>query len=205
MQKPLSSQLTRRGFSLVEVLVVIAIIAVLAAISYPIAGKMIKSSKLEKNRSVITTLEIAIDQFYDEYGYYPIAPANDILSDGEIIEMLNELHGSLENLKFNTKGKNYISSMPDSSSKRNGLVWNGDTIDEFRHAFTPVNSSDSDYYIQIDLDYNDVIKVSDSDYTIRDVTGKRALIWSKGEDLVEDAIGEKEKKKALLDDIKNWE
>lgn len=205
MQKFSSSHLTRRGFSLVEVLVVIAIIAVLAAVSYPIANKMIKKSKVEKNRAIITTLERAIDQFYDEYGYYPIEPLSNELSDGDIIAMLNELHGSGDNLTYNTKGKNYIGSMPDASSKRGGLVWGGDQIDEFRHTFTPVDGRDSDFFILLDSDYDKTITVTDSDYQSKDIKGKRALIWSKGEDLVEDASSAKEEAQALLDDVKNWE
>ncbi len=205
MQKFSSSHLSRRGFSLVEVLVVIAIIAVLAAVAYPVANKMIKKSKVEKNRAIVTTLERAIDQFYDEYGYYPLEPTTDELSDGDIIAMLNELHGNGDSLKYNTKGKNYISSIPDASSKRGGLVWVGDQIDEFRHTFTPADGRDSDFFILLDSDYDKEIMVTDSDYTARDIKGKRILIWSKGEDLVEEATTQKEKDQALLDDVKNWE
>ena len=94
MQKISSPSHLRRGFSLVEILVVIAIIAVLAAIAYPVANKMIKKGQIEKNRGIVMSLEMAIDQFYDEYGYYPFEPSSDQLTDVQIIDMLNELHGS---------------------------------------------------------------------------------------------------------------
>ena len=207
MQKISSPSHLRRGFSLVEILVVIAIIAVLAAIAYPVANKMIKKGQIEKNRGIVMSLEMAIDQFYDEYGYYPLKqPASDELTAQEIIDMLNELHGG-DNLAYNTKGKNYISSIPDASSKRAGLVWSGGAnsqIEAFRHTFTPV-AGKSDFYIMLDSDYDEQISVTDTDYTPKTIKGKRALIWSKGEDLVEDASSQKEKDQALLDDVKNWE
>ena len=175
MKKSSASHLSRRGFSLVEVLVVIAIIAVLAAVAYPIANKMIKKSKVEKNHAIAVTLERGIEDFYDEYGYFPIdAGSDDELSQVDLVDMLNALAGNTK--ERNTKGKNFISSLADASNGRSGLVY-GASNDISALA----SSFGGQFQIILDGDFNEEIDEPAlfGNATIKE---KRSLIWCFGEE-----------------------
>ena len=62
---------SRGGFTLVEMLVVIGMIAALAGISFPVYRSIQK--KVEKQQSVMmyTVIERAVDNFETEYNYLP--------------------------------------------------------------------------------------------------------------------------------------
>jgi len=60
------------GFTLVELLTVIAIIAVLAGILMPALSSAMKKAYEGKARSAISALELAISMYETDMGYYPI-------------------------------------------------------------------------------------------------------------------------------------
>lgn len=62
---------TRGAFTLIELLTVIAIIGILAAIIIPTTAKVRESAKKAKVRSQFSQWATAIDSFRAEYGYYP--------------------------------------------------------------------------------------------------------------------------------------
>ncbi len=168
----------RRGFSIVEVLIVTAIIATLAAIAFPLAGKMIKSSKLEKNREITEVLEQAIDRFYNEYGYFPIK-----IDESEVLEsdtnkfttMLDELIGSKDNLKYNMKGINFLEAMPEAKRSHSGIVRLSDDIESLKNSFG------GNFSIKFDSTYDEVL-TAPGVLGGKDIKGKRSLIWCFGED-----------------------
>ena len=62
---------TPPAFTLVELLVVIAMIAVLAALTFPAVGMARISIMRSRARAELTNLETAIERYHDKLGYYP--------------------------------------------------------------------------------------------------------------------------------------
>jgi len=73
LASPQSSRLS--GFTLVELLVVIGIIAILAAVVISGAGSAINAAKRMKTLAAGNQLVTAVQNYYTEYSFYP-APAN---------------------------------------------------------------------------------------------------------------------------------
>lgn len=66
----------RRGFTLVEILVVIAIIAVLAAIIIPAAGGALLAAKKRRAMLEMNSIKTAISDFLRDHHYMPWPPQN---------------------------------------------------------------------------------------------------------------------------------
>ena len=60
-----------RGFTLVELLTVIAIIAILAALIFPAIKNSLKKAEIAKAQTAIAGLEIAFKAYFNEYGHWP--------------------------------------------------------------------------------------------------------------------------------------
>jgi prepilin-type N-terminal cleavage/methylation domain-containing protein len=60
-----------RAFTLVELLVVIAVIAVLAALTFPIIGAVKRAQTIHRARAELTYLESAIEAYKTKLGFYP--------------------------------------------------------------------------------------------------------------------------------------
>jgi general secretion pathway protein G len=65
----------QRYFTLVELLVVLAIIMLLAGLLVGGAGMVGRKSADAKTRAQINILEVALEQYRQEFGYFPISPA----------------------------------------------------------------------------------------------------------------------------------
>lgn len=69
-----ANALTRRNFSLIEMLATIAIIAVLAGLSFGAYRAIQKGQAKTKTEATVNAIHIALQAFKNKYGYYPQAP-----------------------------------------------------------------------------------------------------------------------------------
>lgn len=61
----------RRGFTLVELLVVITIIGAIAALAIPAIGRVMRTVRQSAMKTELTNLESGIESYYTKYGDYP--------------------------------------------------------------------------------------------------------------------------------------
>ncbi len=70
----------KKGFTLLELLIVIAIIGVLASIVMASLNSARVKARDSKRLSDIRQIKVALELYYDVYGYYPDCAGNDVCS-----------------------------------------------------------------------------------------------------------------------------
>lgn len=113
----------RAGFTLIEILVVVAIIAILAAIIIPAAGGALQAVKKRRAMVEMNSIKVAIQQFYNDHHYMPWPPEGAQKARvGEdkwalTIEEQSAVIGYLTT--SNAMNKNYL-QLPDKSRPEDG-------------------------------------------------------------------------------------
>ena len=95
----------RRGFTLIEMLAVIAIIALLAGMLLPALSKARIRARVAKAKAEMLNIRVSIEQYYADYSTYP---TND--SDYNYSGTVGTDYGALYKLKDDSK--EYMSSIP---------------------------------------------------------------------------------------------
>jgi prepilin-type N-terminal cleavage/methylation domain-containing protein len=200
------SILRPRGFTLVELLVVILIIAVLAAAGFTAGLGAIQRAKKVTALNTATSIEQAVSNFYNEYGYLPSsATADEVIPTDEAdgVDMIKVLLGQEPDGPdmLNTKSINYLQvreGKPSGTGGRDGIIF--DASGEPTGIYDPWSGP---YQIALDLDYNDKIEFGNltpnpKGHSTRTLNSRKVAVWSDGKDR-EDAGGGK-----ALDDVVTW-
>lgn len=197
----------QRGFTLVELLVVITIIIILAAAGFAGALKAMARAKSTKAHAALTSLEQAVNQFYNEYGRLPAI--NSATSDAQYETALEDGKKLLEPLlgkEDTTSGSSTIQnpkqlsflSVPDGKIKGtagiDGLVYEVGSTSKVRGLYDPWGHP---YKILLDNDYDEELSVNVAG-TTKNLHGRRVAVWSLGAD------GKSDDAKTAADDVKNW-
>ena len=107
-EKSIAREALRQGFTLIEILVVVAIIGMLGAVAVPAYMNHVKESRIETTRLLINNVELALQTYNMKHGKYPDslevltqAPDEDSdpLLDGEPVDPWGN------ELKYEKKGK----------------------------------------------------------------------------------------------------
>ena len=179
------------GFTLVELLVVISIIAVLAAAGFSAGNAAIQKAKKLTAQASCTAIETAVNNYFTEYGSMPKEGTSDVdVNTKTDLDFLKVLLG-LETTN-NTRGIKFL-SVKEGKSKKNGLIYakSGNTVEGL---YDPWGGP---YYVRLDLDYDEQITIPNTVKDARTLNGRRVAVWSLGQDGV-DGGGKK------TDDVISW-
>ena len=158
-----------RAFTIIELLTVIAIIAILSSILIPVAGGIIRQSKIAASKARLWQYITAIEQFKAEYNYYPSVYGDGGNGNGLInLSVASNSHTFVEALSGRDhdtgeptrEGGNYRSiQFYDFSEKEffentDGTFSTSRLSDQFNN---------TNIYIMIDVDGNGIIRPYSSD------------------------------------------
>jgi prepilin-type N-terminal cleavage/methylation domain-containing protein len=128
----------KRGFTLVEMLVVISIIGVLASMVVGLAGGATKQSRMKRVKSDLQNIVTAIDRFKSKYGSYPPDNGRVTVNGGQTNylsvpnQLFYELVGSVHRLNAAGQSEFYVPQLGLTAKQGDIKMWFG--VDGFVNA-----------------------------------------------------------------------
>lgn len=169
---------TRAAFTLVELLTVIAIIAILMGLLFPAMNSVKEAARKTQAKNDETQIVTAIKAFYTEYGKYPTADNADKVyssTNSTIIDVLRNMSGTTTGNALNPRQIVFLDAPTSKvTPPKAGLDANGVYFDPWGTA----------YSLAMDADYDNQIKAGIHGYkdTSFATLSTGAIVWSFGKD-----------------------
>src|SRR5207302_5773627 len=149
------------GFTLIELIVVILVIATLAALLVPAAQRTLDRAKSAQAKNDVTQIVTAVNAYYTEYGKYPLAAG--ITTDAAAIfatdnsAVMNALRGGVNGDTLNTRKIVFLSPPQIGSGTRGGVADTGIYYDVWGKKLNPALTGSGVYHTAIDGDCHNQI------------------------------------------------
>ena len=188
MKTPLSK--SRRGFTLVELLVVISIIVVLAAAGFGAGAVALNKANKVTSQATASALEMAINNFYNDYSALPDVGdrvKTDAGDGTKLLEILLGLEGETGRVQ-NTRGNKYLPAK-ETKTRSKGLLYSssGRSVEGLFDAWG------SPFTVELDINLEDRLRFSMGSRQVT-LNGRKVAVYSPGAD----------KKLGTEDDVKTW-
>jgi prepilin-type N-terminal cleavage/methylation domain-containing protein len=174
------------GFTLVELLVVISIIALLIAITVPVVGRATESARKAQARTELASITTAIRAYYNEYGRMP-------QGSGEADYAYMDGNAALINI---LRSRNPDGGPSPDNRRRIVFIEVGErSLDDFGNFVDPwQRQRPGPYRVVVDTDFDNTIQTAIHGI----IEGQVAVAWSIGAPPPDDGSD-------LSKHIKSWE
>jgi prepilin-type N-terminal cleavage/methylation domain-containing protein len=162
-----SGSSSRHAFTLVELLIVIAIIAILITLLFPAADAAFEQARRTKAKNDAVQIANGLTAYYTEYGKFPETAMG---GDANGADLMNTLAGAKEDDPDNPRAITFL-EIPRAKQKKNGAESGGGG----NYSSGYYDSWGELYEIKVDDDYDGKI----DDAPGGDVR-KSVIVWSQG-------------------------